>query len=86
MIILKTGLWYFFCKGTFIIGESDLFFGMGSSVCQAATGSLCWFPGKFYLPFLPLGSTTPENARILSGTLNVFSKSKTKSAGEKEVF
>lgn len=80
MIVLKTGLWYFFCKGTFIVGESDFFFGM------APTGSLCWFPAKFYLSFLPLGSTTPENARILSGTLNVFSKTKTKSAGEKEVF
>ena len=34
---------------------------------------------------LPLGSAIPENARILSGILNVYSK-KIRCAGQKEVF
>ena len=36
------------------------------------------FPVKFYLLFLALGSTTPENTQILSGILNVYSKTKIK--------
>ena len=51
--------------------------------------SLCQFPGNFYQLFIPTGSTILENTRILSGILNVYSKTKMlikkKSAGEKEV-
>ena len=51
--------------------------------------SLCQFPGNFYQLFISTGSTILENTRILSGILNVYSKTKMlikkKSAGEKEV-
>ena len=42
--------------------------------------------GKFYLLSPPSGSTILENARIFSGIMNVYSKIKIASAGEKKFF
>ena len=57
-----------------------------SSVCVRYSLVSADSPGKFHLLFLPLEWAIPENIRIPSGTLNVFSKKKDNSAGEKEVF
>ena len=53
----------------------------------APRGPVCAYsPDKFNLLFFPLGSTILKNLRILSGILNVYSKTKIESGGEKEVF
>ena len=42
--------------------------------------------GKFYMLFLSLGGTIPENTRMLSQTLNISCKTKIKLTVEKKVF
>ena len=59
------------CKGTIATGESDKFFGICSSVSLTLRSlASADSPGKFYMLFLPLGSTIFENTRILSGILD----------------
>ena len=77
MSILKTDPWALFCKGTFIIGWRNLFFGMCSSVpfgprCVVSATSA----GKFYLLFLPEVLFLKSFLRTFSGILNVYSKLK----------
>ena len=62
-----------FCEGTFAIEESNLFFGMRSAVPftprnLVSADSL----GKFYQLFPPLGNTTPENTKVLSGIISIL--------------
>ena len=74
-------------KSTFIIGESNFFFGIHSSLTSAPrSGVSDDSPWKFYLLFCPLRSTIPEKTRILFGILNVFSKTKTKCTRKKGSF
>ena len=69
-------------KVLLLLGNRAFLF-MCSSVPFAPQSLLIFFDshGNFYLLFLYLGSTIPENARILSEILNVYSKTKVKSAG-----
>ena len=77
MFIPKADFWQLFCKGTFVIWQSELFFGIFCSV-SFVSRSLVFAdsPRKFCLLFLPLGSVILENARILFGILNVYYKTK----------
>ena len=50
------GIFHLFCRGSFVLGESDLFFAICSSVPFAARSPVSAdSPGKFYLLFHRLG-------------------------------
>ena len=70
-----------FCKAIFIIGESYIFpvTFTPRSLCSADS------PWKFYLLFLSFGCTILEKIRIFSEILNVYSKTKIKFAGKKDL-
>ena len=54
-----------FCKGPFIIGKNNLFFGMCSSVPFTSRSLDCAvFPRKFFLFFLPLGKNISQNTKV----------------------
>ena len=53
-----------FCKGTFVIVQNNLFFGMCFSVPFLPRSLVsARFSRKFYLLFLPLGNIIPEKVK-----------------------
>lgn len=85
MSILKTGSWQLFWKCTLIIGKAT--FLLCSSVHFTSRNLITAdSPGKFYPLFLSLGSAILEDAKILSGILNGYSKTKISSLRGKRKF
>ena len=69
--------WQLFYGGTFVIVESDLFFGMYYSVLFDSRSVVSIDSSeKLHLLLLSQGNTINEDKRILSGILNVNSKIK----------
>ena len=85
MSILETGSWQLFWKCTLIIGKAT--FLLCSSVHFTSRNLITAdSPGKFYPLFLSLGSAILEDAKILSGILNGYSKTKISSLRGKRKF
>ena len=71
------------CRGIFIIGENNLFFGLCSSISSTPRGlASADSSRKFYLLLFPLGSATTENTRRFYQILKVHSEKKLSLSGK----